>query len=143
MPTLTQADRRYARREASNGRYAKTLEAREAAYTAALAASDGLPELTGSERQLPWAITLRAEALQAFGSRMSRAADAWTFTVYEAALAAVSTNTACRFWIDARPDRLPDDAGWRTWDDLVNTWVTYAVVILEAAGVRQKLEQVA
>lgn len=67
----------------------------QAEYEAAAKASAGLPALTGSERQIRWATTLRAEALDALRKMID--------PVFWAAVEGVfAAETSAGWWIDHR-----------------------------------------
>lgn len=86
--------------------------ARQAATVAAVKATADLPALTGSDKQVAWATTIRAKLvadLKTFRAEVdARAAkfpgpDADEFlAVADKAIAAIESKTDARFWIDNR-----------------------------------------
>ncbi len=70
---------------------AKAAEAAEA--------SKGLPELTGSEKQVAWAMSIRVEMLNGLKDLEARFAGQADF---DAAMDALRNKTEAKFWIDNR-----------------------------------------
>lgn len=80
---------------------------RKRVHEEALAVSEGLPELTGSEKQIKWAIDIRAGFIKTIRGIKE-------FAKYAADMAAITAHkTEAKWWIDNRdwsPDRLCEKA---------------------------------
>lgn len=80
---------------------------RAAATQAAVDATSELPALTGSEKQIVWATTIRAEAVNAVDAKYAamvaaHGADAQGADEVRSAIAALKAKTDSKFWIDNR-----------------------------------------
>ena len=68
----------------------------------AQAAADGLPELTGTAKQVAWAVTIRQETLDGLRQDLSRYDDATAGAVMGIYRRIAARETSASAWIDAR-----------------------------------------
>jgi hypothetical protein len=106
-------DYRYARIEAAKSQLCpncyKTQQAernaKAAAEAATIAQDQGLPTLTGSEKQVTWALTIRREKLAELDALMTEARRVGTpdqLAPVEALATALRAKSDSRYWIDNR-----------------------------------------